>query len=172
MSSGGFLHDAFERVGLTGWERLAEAIATEFVEDQNVRLEEAGRRSNERVRLGQVFVDLTVTRAPADREGEAAPRFHFLAAAAAETPQLAGDWQIHGREDENPEPCIPGRMLLVGGPGQGKFTLVQHLVKGHRRLCLQGLSAVARIVGAVDAVRDDVKERRPGQGCGIGPRIR
>lgn len=169
MSSGGFLHDAFERAGLTGWERLAEAIATELVEDQNARLEEAGNTSNERVRLGQVFVDLTVTRAPMVREGGAASGFPFLAAVAAEMPQLMGDWQIHGPEDENPEPCIPGRMLLVGGPGQGKSTLVQHLVQGHRRLCVQGLDAVARVVGAADAVRDDVKERKSEH---VPPRVR
>jgi predicted ATPase len=161
MTTGGFLFDAFERAGLLGWERLAEAIATEFVEDQNARLEEAGQTSNERVRLGQVFVDLTVTRALVDRDGDATSAFPFLTAAAAEMPQLAGDWQIHRPTEESPEPCIPGRMLLVGGPGQGKSTLVQHLVQGHRRKCVDGTGAVGRVVGAMDAVRDDVKERNP-----------
>ncbi|MFO0652651.1 MAG: hypothetical protein U0326_40925 [Polyangiales bacterium] len=178
--SGGFLREAFERVGFFGRELLTEAIATEFVEDQFARLEEAGTTSHDRIRLTQVFVDLTVTRAPDWPGTPTLGGFRFLEAAAREFSRLDGDWVIHGPDDENPEPCMPGRVLLVGGPGQGKSTLVQHLVQAHRRRCLGAVEVAkrpevwrsgrphrpesgdlsGRVEGLRDAALNDDKERR------------
>lgn len=158
--SDGFLREAFERVGLPGWERLAEAIAAEFVEDQYARLEEAGTNAHDRIRLTQVFVDLSVTRAPERGAEPSDDGFRFLESASADLARLDNDWFIHGPSDENSEPCIPGRVLLVGGPGQGKSTLAQHLVQAHRRLYLEHADLSGRVEGFADALRCDGKERR------------
>jgi hypothetical protein len=126
-------------------QRLAVHAAKELTAQQWVRLGEAGHPTNEKLRLGEVAIDLPATLDPVrSRElsllteptielgaGEA---IGSLDRRAGEVPGVVA--YLIGRGDTVFRPsCKPTtnpRLVVVGGPGQGKSTLGQLLCQVYR----------------------------------------
>lgn len=124
---------------------IVNYLEKSIVSDRFVRLEEAGHSAEEPLSLSRVFVDLPVEGAgPEERRS-------FLSDLLERTAVLARD-----REPDAPDG--PGRVVLVGGPGQGKTTLGQFACQvfragllssvAQRPLSAEGSEAVGSITSA------------------------
>ena len=161
LASGDVLHDAMAHLGAPEFERtIALFLQKELLADQYAKLGQAGHVERDKLPLGGVFVDLPMLEDPLDR-GLATT---FLDDPVGCVEHLVG---VSGRRgarttvqvdvDEPGESDGDGRVVLVGGPGQGKSTVGQFLCQLHRMALLeardpQTLSAEARL--ALAAVRD------------------
>jgi hypothetical protein len=122
---------------------LVNYLEKTLIAERFVRLEQAGHSAQQPVALTQVFVDLPIGREH-DRTGELFLR--RLLERAAPLERAAQD----GGRGESP------RIVLVGGPGQGKTTLGQFACQIFRAGLLAGLPAESLSPegqDAVDAVR-------------------
>lgn len=111
---------------------LVRWIATEFLDDQCAQLDAIGVSPDRRVRLARVFVDLAeesgkppTPHSPPEDFPAAPPKPGLLATLLAAPTCAPG----------NPVP--PPGSLVIGGPGQGKTTLVQYLCQLHRACILR-----------------------------------
>lgn len=96
---------------------IVNYLEKSLIGDRFVRLEEAGHSAEEPTALSRVFVDLPVERAGAGEDGL------FLHDLLERTAVLAPAIGSEERTVARPYPV--GRVVLVGGPGQGKTTLGQ-----------------------------------------------
>jgi energy-coupling factor transporter ATP-binding protein EcfA2 len=125
-------------------------MSVDLVAEQFVRMAATGGDNARKTSLKRVFTDL-----PLQHRGENDLRFveHVLRVAAGAGLGLFG--RHHGAD----------RMLLVGGPGQGKTTLGQHLCQAHRAAMLRTFGAplspeAAALVEELDEAADAVTCQR------------
>jgi hypothetical protein len=112
-------------------ELVALFLQRELLADQYVNLEQAGYAGEEKIPLAQVFVDLPVSADEVPDQGDSERGAGFIARVLdiADEKLSAG-----GRLEESER--SPGRLVLVGGPGQGKSTLGQFLCQLFRAALL------------------------------------
>ena len=114
---------------------LVRWITQEFVDDQHAQLDAIGVNAERRVHLARVFVDLAV----GQDLGERQPPPDEIPSTPPE-PGLLAELLL---EQDVPQSATPDvrydarRTLVIGGPGQGKTTLVQYLSQIHRAFILQ-----------------------------------
>lgn len=112
-------------------ETLLAWLAADLLGDQYAALAQAGRSTDERVPLAAVFVDLPVgTRRAEDGKEEALPRTGQAYLATMLTLSERA-WRNSGTREAT------SRFLLIGGPGQGKSTLVRFHCQLHRAAILE-----------------------------------
>lgn len=136
LAHGGFSRSDVEPV-LVRW------LAQEFLDDQYAQLDSIGVSADAKVRLARVFVDLAeegqedVAHTPGPREAfpDTPPPPGVLAALLAEP--AARPLAETASQTGFPRPVSdPRHTLVIGGPGQGKTTLVQYLCQIHRACIL------------------------------------
>jgi hypothetical protein len=124
---------------------LGAYLCSEILADEDARLSQAGDRSEDRIRLASVFLDLPSGLSPSsDPPKEESNRplikgsLHELLRAAShkldaltlyEQKELA---KRSGLDSER----VYGRFVLIGGPGSGKSTIGQFLAQIHRAALL------------------------------------
>ena len=141
---------------------LRRHAAKELLAEQWVRLGQAGSKSNERLPLGRVAVDLTAERVVNGILVPVAAAAHVLEVgnarlragqlpspaqhpASASTPELTPDLALR------PAP----HLVLVGGPGQGKTTLGQLVCQAYRVALLEDTSRLgAQVATALPVLRE------------------
>jgi hypothetical protein len=105
--------------------RLIRYGRRELKSQQWVRLSQAGSQTAEKLRIGDIALDLPVVLGDADREGRVhRPVLDYLAAAGN------GILSSHGDR-------AASRFVLLGGPGQGKSTATQILLQAYRAAFLR-----------------------------------
>jgi hypothetical protein len=155
-------------------------VQKELRADQYVNLNQAGHRESERTPLARVFVDLPVADKPRgidqppapppteellfddDDADEAPPSptgvMSDLHALAARRLDPASAPPRRAQPDLLTEDRIPvGRIVLMGGPGQGKSTLSQFVCQVHRAALLAldaSVSLPPEIADACDVIGD------------------
>lgn len=122
------LHPDFDRV-------MTRYLQKELLADQYVRLEQAGYSTDQKTSIGNVFVDLPVfddqRLSPPDEKSDSLPGGflnYILDISRVKLSALPTPPTI----PEGPAQPVPGRFVLMGGPGQGKTTLGQYLCQLHR----------------------------------------
>ncbi len=121
-------------------EVLHRHAAKELVAEQWVRLGESGSRTNEKLQIGQVGVDLRALPAAADDAASNPRPIDVL-----EHMITIGDGVLRGSIHEGPEP----HRVLVGGPGQGKTTVGQLLCQIYRANLIGDLDSIGPQAAAV-----------------------
>jgi hypothetical protein len=117
---------------------LTSYLCREILVDEDARLSQAGDRSEDRIRLANVFVDLPTASVPnADVTDEFIHKRSsrgsldiLLRAATNKLDPLA----LHEQAESTKR--IYGRYVFIGGPGSGKSTLGQFLAQIHRAALL------------------------------------
>lgn len=116
-------------------EVLRRHAVKELVAEQWVRLGESGSRTNEKLQIGQVGVDLQAIPAVAHDAASDPKPVNVLQHLIA-----IGDGVLRHTIREGPEPyCV-----LVGGPGQGKTTVGQLLCQIYRASLIEDLDSVGQ----------------------------
>jgi len=124
-------------------------VQKELRADQYAKLGQAGYNPNDHIPLARVFVDLP-TGDPRQTTG-AIVALQVLAAQRLDprsNPQESGRMQPSGAEVTTQ---IPGRVVFIGGPGQGKSTLSQFLCQLHRVALLKQEEQILLTPEAKDA---------------------
>src|SRR6266568_1590398 len=126
-------------------------LAKEFLSDQYSNLEQAGHSIEERIPLARVFVDLPTSRGrlaepPAERFSRNASNNFLRKVLDAAREQF--DCSAPVRERQRPDvdrAGLPdrGRIVLIGGPGQGKTTLGQFVCQVFRGSLLQSSRGIS-----------------------------
>ena len=127
-------------------EVMANFLAKEMLADQYANLEQAGHSTEDRIPLARVFVDLpTSSERLLEPPEENAPRLPLGFAGEvvslarerldpASTSERRTAQEGEGPQRKGPE---PGRVVLVGGPGQGKTTVGQFVCQLFRAALLR-----------------------------------
>ena len=126
---------------------MVNFLQKELAADQNVKLDQAGHTTDQPTPLAKVFVDLRVSHTavgtPPEDEKEGTPLPAGIVARVLEMGAESLDPRTHSesappseRTSESPRP-VPGRIVLVGGPGQGKTTVSQLIAQLHRAAILK-----------------------------------
>jgi hypothetical protein len=152
-------------------------LQKEVLADQFVNLKQAGHVSDREAQIGQIFVDLPFSQKP---EGEPPAETAIEPGGFARELLRAGETKLDdlgvgvneflGRAIGKPVPAAPtvpmirqapsvqgGRIVLIGGPGQGKRTIGQYVCQLYRAALLSDQRRIAREVK--DAIASIV------QGC-------
>jgi hypothetical protein len=111
-----------------------------MISDQYAQLEQAGHSADDAIPLSQVFLDLpTSTTPPAaeDVDNEEFDSSRFVAtivrdAGATFKAPDDDDSAVPDRSSPRFAHTVPGRYVLIGGPGQGKTTVGQYLCQVFR----------------------------------------
>lgn len=121
---------------------MSNFLQKELLDDHYSKLEQAGHSPENRVALEKVFEDLPTfadRRSDAPEEGEngqSLPPGFVSAVLNRGMMCLKQDEVFTGTSTRtrglSPEQSEPGRLVLIGGPGQGKSTLAQFLCQIHR----------------------------------------
>ncbi|MBC3948259.1 NACHT domain-containing protein [Pseudomonas folii] len=130
-------------------------VRKELTSQQYVNLGQAGSSADDKIPLACVFVDVPIKGGRVPRkEGIVASKKDVAAAASSEMNELTSysavknllhisglrldtasvPPNVHGRGDYIHQ--IPGRVVFIGGPGQGKSTLTQFFCQMHRAALL------------------------------------
>jgi hypothetical protein len=151
---------------------LAEFLFRDLLADEDARLSQAGDRSEDRVRLANVFTDLPSSAEPIielqgsehieDKTPDKLPpaSLHILLRAASrKLDPLALAEQTGARNAKwGVEPPCYGRFVFIGGPGSGKSTIGQFLAQIHRAALLSRRPAHKNEAPA-KAIIADIKNR-------------
>lgn len=119
---------------------LATFLQKELIGDQYVNLEQAGHAVEDKLPLGRVFTDLPIgpdPTSPAYPSRLDGPQrcLDLLLEIGAKGLRPLSDEEIE-RSGWDQGPFDRGRVVLVGGPGQGKSTVGQFLCQLHRTALL------------------------------------
>lgn len=146
---------------------LTNYIAREFLADEDARLSQAGDRSEDRIRLADVFVDLPSgpepLTDPVELEDDGllpASLSELLRAGAYKLDPLALLEEGKSRKD-NAERAATGliaRFVYLGGPGSGKSTIGQVLAQIHRAALLHR-RPIQRLEERVASLVGNIKTR-------------
>ncbi len=159
---------------------MVDFLQKQLVADQYVKLGQAGYAAEGKTTLAQAFVDLVATEErlvepPGDPpEGLEGSPGGFVALMLEEVGQTLDPSTLWGRAEarrsvspspgsdsgttEPDEGPMPGRHVLVGGPGQGKTTLGQYLCQLHRAALLDGRPPYTLSPGARRACREVLEQ--------------
>jgi hypothetical protein len=142
---------------------ISRFLQKELLADQWANLEQAGRAAEEQVPVSRVFVDLPFSaqrqaEAPSETPGELIPGF-VAAVVNAASRRLDPQAQNAQRSDhetlEGEAPAPEGRIVLLGGPGQGKSTIGQFVCQMFRAALLRSRppdSLSDEVTDALDAL--------------------
>ncbi|MCA1706448.1 MAG: hypothetical protein LC808_25570 [Actinobacteria bacterium] len=121
-------------------------LQKELLSDQYAKLEQAGHTADEAIPLAQVFVDLPI----ASRAYSMAERNRFNQYPDDELPHFVSFLteqaanrlvqSLAGNEIASSQGPMPGRIVLIGGPGQGKTTLGQYVCQIFRTSLLRDVN--------------------------------
>ena len=124
---------------------LTAYLCKEILADEDAKLSQAGDRSEDRIRLANVFVDLPV----ADRLGFEPEELHFFnqtrpsslrellhASAFKLDPLALEEYRQASNNQKQRGKRVYGRFVFLGGPGSGKSTIGQFLAQIHRAALL------------------------------------
>jgi hypothetical protein len=119
---------------------MARFLQKELLADQFVNLEQAGRSAEEQIPVSRVFVDLPVfgqrqSDPPEESAEDLSPGLvtEVIAAASHRLDPRSLHDSRRAQDDEDAEVATPeGRIVLVGGPGQGKSTIGQFVCQMFR----------------------------------------
>ena len=110
-------------------------LSKELMTDQTANLEQAGHTSEERIPLARVFVDLPTTPERAEEPPSEDDQDNSVIELVSEITRVAKD-RLDPLSTFKPtdgttrgldrKSALPGRIVLVGGPGQGKTTVGQY----------------------------------------------
>jgi hypothetical protein len=106
---------------------LTSYLSKEMVGDQYVNLEQAGHSVEDKIPLGRVFVDLPTESSQFrldNRQPGIVKRIIKLASARLDSTSLLTPVEISDALEDDALP-LTQRLVLVGGPGQGKTTIGQ-----------------------------------------------
>lgn len=138
---------------------MARFLQKELLADQWANLEQAGRSDDEQVPVSRVFVDLPFSdqRQPdppvESSQEDLMPGFvaHVVEAASHRLDPASLNSQRGNRESEESGPSpSEGRLVLLGGPGQGKSTVGQFVCQMFRAALLR--------TRPPDSLSDEVKD--------------
>lgn len=129
---------------------ITDYLQGELVADQYARLREAGSAAERRTPLVRVFVDLPTTAVPEsealdiddlpDNEQEGDAGFVKMVASAGQLRmdrKSILDRRAQTGREQGPASPEDGRLVLIGGPGQGKSTLGQFVCQLYRAAILK-----------------------------------
>lgn len=146
---------------------LGSYLCREIVADEDARLSQAGDRSEDRIRLANVFLDLPVGLSPSSEPPhETASKhlppgsLHELLRAGShklDSLTLYEQRELSKRGDLESE-RVYGRYVLIGGPGSGKSTVGQFLAQIHRAALLSRREP-HRLEDKVRTIVNDIKAR-------------
>jgi hypothetical protein len=144
---------------------LTSYLGREILADEDARLSQAGDRSEDRIRLASVFMDLPVALTPSaeppveEKKLPPASLHDLLRSASYKLDPLAlyeqrelSDQSKTGLER------LYARFLFIGGPGSGKSTIGQFLAQIHRAALLDRRPP-HRVEEKVRAVVNDIRHR-------------
>ncbi|MDO9268467.1 MAG: hypothetical protein Q7T96_05070 [Methylobacter sp.] len=135
-------------------------VQKELQADQYVNLGQAGHNAQDRIPLAKVFVDLPVgeqgeeTRRVFENEDEpqqftgAMQALRTLAAQRLDPDSTKNALSVGENVSQ-----VPGRMVFIGGPGQGKSTLSQFLCQTHRVAMLDTQCTTPQLPEVQDACK-------------------
>jgi len=119
---------------------LGQFLCKEVVAEEDAKLSQAGDRSEDRIRLASVFLDLPCAQNLTDDEDTVDRREgtlnELLTASAYKLDPIALAEQQSYQENWNKGERIYGRYLFLGGPGSGKSTIGQFFSQIHRAALL------------------------------------
>lgn len=141
-------------------EVMSRFLQKELIADQWVNLEQAGRSTEEQVPVSRVFVDLPVSEVrqadpPVESSEDLEPGFvaQILETSALRLDPESWNPQRTTQEEDAPESSArEGRVVLVGGPGQGKTTIGQFVCQMFRAALLQSRKAGTMAPEVTDAL--------------------
>ena len=125
---------------------LSTFLERELRADEAARLDQAGNRTEEQLRLAQLFFDLPASRepqlAPPDEEPDGEGRlprgllYELLSSGSRKPDPKTMYEQETATQGSANEELFPTRFVLLGGPGSGKSTVSQFLAQIHRAALL------------------------------------
>lgn len=146
---------------------LTAYLAGEILADEDARLSQAGDRSEDRIRLANVFIDLPValsssTEPPEEEEQGKPPAgsLHELLRTAShklDSLALYEQRELSDRGTRGPE-CVYGRFVFIGGPGSGKSTIGQFFAQ-IQRAALLDRRPPHRLEEKIRTIVKDIKAR-------------
>lgn len=134
-------------------------VQKELQADQYVNLGQAGHNAQDRIPLAKVFVDLPVaeqgeeTRRLFEDENEQQPIVGAMQALRILAAQRLDPYSQEERLPVSYYHQIPGRVVFIGGPGQGKSTLSQFLCQMHRVAMLDAQCTTTQLPEVQDACK-------------------
>lgn len=142
-------------------EVISRFLQKELIADQWVNLEQAGRSNEEQVPVSRVFVDLPVSELrqadpPTEDPERLEPGFvgQVLETAAMRLdPETLNPQRSAQGDTEIRNPSQDARLVLVGGPGQGKTTVGQFVCQMFRTGLLQSRDQRTLAPEVKDAMR-------------------
>ncbi len=123
---------------------IRDYISTQYGREQNAQLDQAGDVSEEPVRLQQVFFDLMATISVPPREklkSDASEQLRRILQNKALSGSTLHESVVSPLQLLVSE--IASKMVIVGGPGEGKSTIGQYLAQLHRSSILSKVNEVA-----------------------------
>lgn len=157
---------------------MARFLQKELLADQFVNLEQAGRSAEEQIPVSRVFVDLPVfdqrqSDPPEESAEDLLPGFvtQVIGAASHRLDPHSMRYARRSQDGDDVEAAAPeGRIVLVGGPGQGKSTIGQFVCQMFRASLLSSRAPESLAPEVADAL-DSLKEHCAGDGLEL-PAVR
>jgi hypothetical protein len=145
---------------------ISEYLQGELIADQYARLREAGSAAERRPSLARVFVDIPAAETPHSDPTEARSNPNscdFVKQTLRAAALLMDRKSILARQANSgraPGKATPedGRIVLIGGPGQGKSTLSQFICQIYRAALLKDRTSDTLSESALDALEVFTKQ--------------